>query len=283
MQTIIIDEEFRSLLPALDEKTYKLLEDNLILNGCRDSLKLWEGHLIDGYNRYKICTEHDIPFETEDLEFDTRDDVLIWIILNQVSRRNLTPMQLSHYRGLHYRADKRIVSNKSGNNQHNVVVRQNDEQPKKQSTVSKLASQYRVSPKTIERDAKVSKAIDDIGEVSTEAKRMILSGDVSIDKRVLEQLSSKSTEEVKAIAAEIEEGTYKKSAPETEPTALPKPGGSAASVITEMRRLETTIENTVKDVQSAASQLSKSDLSELQETIRSCIISLEELSRKIGY
>ena len=50
MGFIVIDEEFRQLLPALDAETYRLLEENLLLHGCRDPLVLWEDILIDGYN-----------------------------------------------------------------------------------------------------------------------------------------------------------------------------------------------------------------------------------------
>jgi len=117
---IIIDEEFKYLLPELDPETFRLLTENILEHGCRDPLVLWRGRkdnaddkdragiLIDGYNRFKICTEHNIPFSTIDKEFDSREEVLIWIIQNQVSRRNLTPIQLSHFRGLHYQADKKI-------------------------------------------------------------------------------------------------------------------------------------------------------------------------------
>ena len=102
MQRIIIDEEFKALLPALDTDTYARLEANLLENGCRDSLVVWNGVLIDGHNRYEICTKHGIPFKTVNKEFSSREAALIWIISTQLSRRNLTPAQLSHYRGLHY-------------------------------------------------------------------------------------------------------------------------------------------------------------------------------------
>ena len=46
------------------------------------------------------------------------------------------------------------------------------------ATASRLAEQYRVSKNTISRDVKLSDAIDLIGEVSPEAKRKILSGEV---------------------------------------------------------------------------------------------------------
>ena len=56
MQEIIIDEEFKSLLPALDPRTYLELEENLLQNGCRDAIVLWNGILIDGHNRYAIAS-----------------------------------------------------------------------------------------------------------------------------------------------------------------------------------------------------------------------------------
>ena len=163
-----------------------------------------------------------------------------------------------------------------------VVGRQNDDQPKSTKTVTKIAEKYRVSPKTIERDAKISSAIDDIGEASPEAKRMILAREVTIEKKILEQLSSKPKEEIKAIATEIEEGTYKKKAPNTETPAQPEAGSSATPVLSELRRLEATIGDTVKGVYSASDRLSKSDLAEMRETIRSCIIALEDLYGKIA-
>jgi len=218
MQHIIIDVEFKALLPALDEETFTQLEQNILQYGVRDPVVLWNGILIDGHNRYAICQKHDLPFHTVDMEFDTREEVLIWIISTQVSRRNLTPMQLSYFRGLHYRADKIVITNANGNNQHNEVDYQNDNQPKKTSTAKKLADKYNVSPITIIRDAKLSETIDEIGKAFPEAKVKILSGEVSINKNVLQEHASKPKEEISEIATKIEEGTYEKRTSETPAT-----------------------------------------------------------------
>ena len=159
MGTIITDEEFKNLLPPLSEETFKLLEENILQNGCRDSLVLWNGILIDGYNRFEICTKHGLPFKTIEKEFGSREEVKVWIILNQISRRNLTPMELSNYRGIHYRTDKIIVRNSGGKNQYlqgEELFRQNDGKPKNKSTATRLSELHNVSPRTIERDAKVS-------------------------------------------------------------------------------------------------------------------------------
>ena len=67
-----------------------------------------------------------------------------------------------------------------------------------------------MSPRTIERDFKVSEAIDAIGEISPEAKRKILSGEVDLNKKELRELTSKPKEEIETLATEIEDGTYER-------------------------------------------------------------------------
>ena len=88
-----IDKEFQGLIPPLTEDEFQQLEANIIADGCRDALITWEGILIDGHNRYRICQESNIPFRTEAKEFPDRQAIVEWIIRNQFGRRNLTPFQ----------------------------------------------------------------------------------------------------------------------------------------------------------------------------------------------
>ena len=85
-----IDGEFAHLLPTLNDDELHLLTDSLIDEGCRDSLVTWNGVIVDGHNRYRICHEHGIPFTYIEKEFDSRDQAKLWIITTQMSRRNLT-------------------------------------------------------------------------------------------------------------------------------------------------------------------------------------------------
>ena len=194
MQEIIIDAEFKNLLPPLDEKTYALLEESLVQYGCVYPLILWENTIIDGHNRYEISQKHNIPINTVTKEFDSREQVIIWIISTQIARRNLTPMQLSYYRGLHYHTDKRIITDKTA-----------------EPVSKRLAEHYNVSSKTIERDARLVEVIDAIGDNSTEAKQEILSGRAGITRQHLRELASGGSEEdIKNIAVNIKEGTFEK-------------------------------------------------------------------------
>jgi hypothetical protein len=90
---------------------------------------------------------------------------------------NLSATFDSGDRGKHYEAEKHIQGGNHGNQHTKLAKRQIDGLPDKNDTAEKLADHYKVSDRTIERDAKVSKAIDRIGEVLTEAKNKVLSGD----------------------------------------------------------------------------------------------------------
>lgn len=87
---IKIDNEFRTLIPPLTEEEFSQLEANCLENGIQDSLKVWDGFLVDGHNRYEIAQKHGLEFKTEEMEFSGRTDAKLWIIKNQLGRRNLS-------------------------------------------------------------------------------------------------------------------------------------------------------------------------------------------------
>lgn len=92
---INIDAEFEKLLTPLAAEEFAELEKQILKEGCRHKLVIWkeENILIDGHNRYKICKKHGKPYEPYYMKFSNRDEVVLWIIKNQLARRNLTDFQ----------------------------------------------------------------------------------------------------------------------------------------------------------------------------------------------
>lgn len=85
-----IDEEFKNLIPKLTKEEFKQLEENIIEEGCREAIVLWNNTIVDGHNRYEICNRHNIIFKTINKEFSNREEAKMWIIKNQFGRRNLS-------------------------------------------------------------------------------------------------------------------------------------------------------------------------------------------------
>lgn len=93
--SIIIDDEFKSLIPPLSDDEYRQLEENCIRDGIRDPLVTWPQDdgteiLIDGHNRWKISAKNaGIPFKIVHMRFENRAEAETWILKNQIGRRNL--------------------------------------------------------------------------------------------------------------------------------------------------------------------------------------------------
>jgi len=113
--TLRIDPELRALIPPLTEEEKRLLEESIVSEGCRDPLVVWGDVLIDGHNRYDICTRRDVPFRVVQREFADKHEAKDWIIRNQLGRRNLTPEQRSYLIGKQYQERKRAQGGTGAN------------------------------------------------------------------------------------------------------------------------------------------------------------------------
>ena len=89
MNNIQIDEELENLLPKLEVEKYNLLRADIIKNGCINPIIVWNGLIVDGHNRYRICKENNIEFKTKEMNFSNKQEAMIWAWTTQKARRNV--------------------------------------------------------------------------------------------------------------------------------------------------------------------------------------------------
>jgi hypothetical protein len=95
MAIVNIDPEFKDLIQAPNEKELAALELSLRTEGCKDPLRLWGNILIDGHNRYEICERLRIPYGSVTIDLEDREEAKLWIMRNQLARRNVTDLYRS--------------------------------------------------------------------------------------------------------------------------------------------------------------------------------------------
>lgn len=96
MKELKIDPELRDLLPPLTDDEYKQLEKNIVENGFDRNFPImeWHGYVVDGHNRYKICKDNNITdYVIGTLAYETKEEVMEWMLDIQLGRRNLSPIQ----------------------------------------------------------------------------------------------------------------------------------------------------------------------------------------------
>jgi hypothetical protein len=121
-QKITILDELKDLIQPLQTEELEGLGANILANGCKDSLVIWQTTeqkvnpnsetdqelfvLVDGHNRYLICQKHNLPFNIVLMFFETILEARNYMLDLQMGRRNLSPTQMAYYRGLRYNAEK---------------------------------------------------------------------------------------------------------------------------------------------------------------------------------
>lgn len=198
---IVILESLKQFIPPLTAEEYKQLENNILKHGCKDPLTVWETTeqkagigqrdepiyiLIDGHNRYKICTQFGIDFKIGLLNFEDLDAVKDYMIDFQLGRRNLNPEQISYFRGLRYNREK------TGKGKYDR------EGGEKGDIAEKLAAEHSVSPRTIKNDGDFAKGVE---KLPTNLKSELLSGKIDLSKEEIQRLGKMevNTEELNSV------------------------------------------------------------------------------------
>lgn len=136
--------------------------------------------LIDGHNRYSICTKHEIDFKVEIVDFSSYEDAQDWIDKNQLGRRNLSPDSFKYLLGRRYNRQKKQGSRTdltSGQIDHKL------------KTADRLAAEHSVGEATVRRAGKFAEEV----ERTPELKKAIEAGKPVL--QVKRELKEKKREE----------------------------------------------------------------------------------------
>jgi hypothetical protein len=91
---IVVNEELKAYIDPLTPEEHEALERSILAEGCRDALVLWGDVLVDGHNRYGICSKHGLPFQTvQNTRFKSMEDVHLWMIDQHLGRRSISDFQ----------------------------------------------------------------------------------------------------------------------------------------------------------------------------------------------
>ena len=193
-----IDQEFKELIPPLSKEEFNLLEENIIKFGCIDPICTWNNTIIDGHNRYSICTKHNLKFNIQAFNFELREEAKDWICANQLGRRNISDETRKYLIGKRYEMEKILLNNPDGKNQYSKIYKENEEIKEERDrnhrpvTAIKLGKEYNVSTRTVLTYANYSKAIDKLNTEEPDLTQRILNGEIKVPQNQVIRISKLS-------------------------------------------------------------------------------------------
>ena len=204
-----IDPDFRDIICPMTQVERLQLEDNLLADGCREPLIVWNGTIIDGHNRYEICHRHKIPFAIRELQFDCKEAAIAWICANQLGRRNLTEETRKFLIGMQYESEKvaNSMRNAQGINQYTEI-----ESPRHSKTGSirhitalRVAEEHALSHATVQKYGAFTRAVSEIQKKAPDIAANILSGRYKISHQNVVILSQMSPENMLKVGERLEQ------------------------------------------------------------------------------
>ena len=222
---LTIDPEFKQLIPPLIQTERQQLEDNIKRDGCREPIALWGNIIIDGHNRYEICREYNLPYDTIQVELQSREEAIAWICANQLGKRNISDESRRYLIGKRYAMEKILgAHNSAGVNQYSkneVRARMLPEAnrtdqgigakllPEPQydksatRTRERLGREYHISHATVLKYGSYSEALDYLSEIVPELISKVLSGQVKISQENILELAKMPPLEIKRLGTQL--------------------------------------------------------------------------------
>ena len=161
-EDILIDAEFAAMIPPLSAEERQQLEENIVEHGgARDPLVVWASKgkltILDGHNRYEICTRLELPFDVHEMRLGSRDAAADWMDRNQLGRRNLHPDAFTLLLGRRYNRLKKTMAEAGASKGKSY---------QSSTTAERLAKEHGVTEKTVRSAGKFAEAVAKAEEIS---------------------------------------------------------------------------------------------------------------------
>lgn len=199
------DRAFAALIFPLKREDYLKLKENILTTGCKNPIITWNGYIVDGHKRYRICMENEIPFETEQMEFSCREEAIAWICVQQLGRKDISEETHRFLIGKQYEAEKQMYLRDipKGSNQFlhgdsvgsgTMVISPGD----------RIARENNIARSTVEKYAVYAKALDDLKTKDPDIAAKILSGQYKVAHKNVVALSKLTPAEIKKVERAIQ-------------------------------------------------------------------------------
>lgn len=158
----------------------------------------WPVVLLDGHNRYEICTRLDLPFDIEEMRFADRSHAEEWIIRNQFGRRNLPVYD----RVILAKRLEVVITTRSRQGERTDLCQKSDKSLPPLDTKREIAKVAGVSHDTVAKVKKIEAAVA-AGKIAPETIDQLRHRGTSINRVVRdlkEQETAEKREAQKAVA-----------------------------------------------------------------------------------
>lgn len=175
----------------VEEGAQRILEQELMENGCRDPINLWGHIILEGFLRYRLCLKHDLPVRTRQIPVRSRREALTWACAAQLRRNDLKREMRIYLIGKRYSVEKGVPGCQSSQlpDMRFQPFGEKGKKPPACKTAIRLGEEYGLGRCAVTRYGAYAEAIDRIFQAAPQFAALILSGTLETAQREVIHLS----------------------------------------------------------------------------------------------
>ena len=207
-----VDEDFRRLVLPLSQTQVEQLKADILQRGIPQRVFAWYNSILLGYEAYEICVSNGIPFEISRIAHMPKEKAMIWLVMNQLSRKDI-PNELHKYLIGKRCALEQIMDAHRAANMYaqNPNAKPRKSRPKEYGLRVtqiriRLGEEYHMSHGTIRKYCVFSEMLDNLYRISPVLAENIRLGRVKLSHEHLEELLSLPAKERMYVCEQLTSG-----------------------------------------------------------------------------
>ena len=178
--TLVTDRVFLSLSVPFGTEREKELEKSLLWDGCLEPIIAWDGVIIDGYKRYRICTAEAIDFSIKEMDFLSEEEAVSWVCRQRIPEYPKHSIPYRYLVGRYYNAQKRIYREVRTQPEDVRTIQLN---PEWDRVSYYIAEEYNLHHATIENHGAYAIWLEQISNKALPLFNAILSGTIATTRK----------------------------------------------------------------------------------------------------
>lgn len=198
-ESLKTDTDFERLSPLFSQDYLDHLEESIKAHGCLDPIDIWDGTILNGYKRYRICLKLNIEMPVNEKSFPCKEDAIIWLCYEHLKSASVAQETGVYLIGKHYLAQRQKYFKEqppSFTKRSTFVY----------STAAEVSKIYHLSSGTVYKYGIYAENLDSIYNRNRQLAEYILSGKLKVSHKTIQLMATGQDEVLSLLTSMVNKG-----------------------------------------------------------------------------
>jgi len=198
-ESLKTDTDFERLSPLFSQDYLDHLEESIKAHGCLDPIDIWDGIILNGYKRYRICLKLKIEMPINEKVFACKEDAITWLCYEHLKSASVTQETGVYLIGKHYLAQRQKYFHEqppSFTKRSTFVY----------STAEEVSKIYHLSSGTVYKYGIYAENLDSIYDRDRQLAEYVLSGKLKVSHKTIQLMTTVQDEVLSLLDSMVNKG-----------------------------------------------------------------------------